>query len=74
MAKVVRPKTYEGHTFRVVSNATMQAILSKRAELAQRRADAKAAAEAAVSSEQKTRARKPKPKVEEAPDQVLAEE
>ena len=70
MAKVVRPKTYQGHTFRVVSKATMQEILNKRAELAQRRADAKAA----VSSEQKTRGRKPKPKVEEAPAEKPAEE
>jgi len=73
MAKVVRPKTYQGHTFKVVSNATMQEILNKRAEQAQRRADAKAAA--AISNEQKTRGRKPKPKVEveEAPVEIAEE-
>jgi len=71
MAKVIRPKTYEGHTIKVVSTATMQKILDKRAELAQRRADAKAA----VSNEQKTRGRKPKPKVEveEAPAETAEE-
>ncbi len=72
MAKVVRPKTYEGHTFRVVSTATMQQILDKRAELARRRADARAA----ISNEQKTRGRKPKPKVDavEAQAEIPVEE
>lgn len=71
MAKVVRPKTYQGQTFRVVSRATMQQILDKRAELARRRADAKAA----ISNEQKTRGRKPKPKVDaEAQAEMSVEE
>ena len=72
MARVIRPKTYEGHIIKVVSTATMQKILDKRAELAQRRADAKAA----VSNEQKTRGRKLKPKADtdEAPAETPAEE